>query len=121
MAQSGYDIYQNVLKKFKNPYENIYSNIYSPDKPLTPVQQEVKGYAEQIKAEEKPKIRPIQWLFDRLQTGQYVSANIVDQVIKNTQTNDPLLQEVARVAKASWQGITGERKGSYKDILLVAS
>jgi hypothetical protein len=111
----GYNIYQDVLKKFKNPYQNVYQNIYS--KGLTPVQREVQTYAEQIKSEEKPKIRPLQWIFDRLQTGNYVSANMVDQALRNSKKDDPLLQETLEVLKAGWEGITGERKGTYKDIL----
>lgn len=113
---SGYDIYQQTLSKLKSPYGPNYESLYGP-RSLTPVQQEIQTYAEQIKAEEKPKIRPLQWIFDRLQTGQYVSANMVDQAMTNTKKDDPLLQEIGEVLKAGWQGITGERKGSYKDIL----
>lgn len=94
----------------------MYSNPYA-QKPLTPVQQKVRGYAEQIKAEEKPKTSPLQWVFDRLQTGQYVTANMVDQAFKNSKKDDPLLQEIGEVLRAGGRGITGEQKGNYKDIL----
>ena len=113
---SGYDIYRQTLDTISRPERLTRPTRYGV-KPLTPVQQEVKGYAEGIKAEEKPKIRPLQFIFDRLQTGQYVTANMVDQAIRNTEKDDPLMQEIGSVLKAGWQGITGERKGSYKDIL----
>lgn len=114
---TGYDIYKQTMAKFKNPYQNTYSNPYDQNV-LTPAQQQIQGYANQIKAEEKTKTKPLQWIFDRLQTGQYVTANMVDQALKNTKKDDPLMQEIGSVLKAGWQGITGERKGNYKDILV---
>ena len=57
-------------------------------------------------------------VFDLLQRGQYVSANMVDQALKNSKQDDPLMQEIGSVLKSGWQGLTGEVKGTYKDVLM---
>ena len=113
---AGFNVMLNTLKTLNRPERPT-----RPTRPgayeLSPAQQEIKTYAEQVKEEDKPKIRPLQWIFDRLQTGQYVTANMVDQAIKNANKDDPLLQEVKEVLQAGWEGVTGQRKGSYEDIL----
>lgn len=60
-------------------------------------------------------LQPLEWIFDRLQTGQYISANLAREVAEHfTGQDDTSLQEIGQ---AIWQGITGERKGSYEDVL----
>lgn len=73
--------------------------------------------AKELQVQEKKNrtIQPLRWLFDRLQTGQYVSANIADEIISATRDGrDPVLS--GDLAKAVWEGVTGKRKGSYSDI-----
>ncbi len=116
---SGYDIYRNTLKSLNDTRPTRPQRPTRPgyNDPLTPAQREIQLYAEQVKAEDKPKTKPLQWVFDRLQTGQYVTANMVDQAIRNSDKDDPLLYEIKEVLKAGWEGVTGQRRGSYEDIL----
>lgn len=87
---------------------------------LTDAQRALIPYIEQVKAEKEQEgrqIQPLKMLLDVLQRGQYVSANVVDEIITSARDDEPLGQDVWDVLEAAWQGVTGERKGSYKDIL----
>lgn len=50
----------------------------------------------------------LRWLGDRLQTGQYVSANVLDDVLSN---------KYGDLWNAVKQGATGQRRGDYIDIV----
>lgn len=94
---------------------------YGPGGGLTDAQRELIPYIEQVKAEKEKQgreIQPLQMLLDLLQRGQYLSANIVSETITSVRDDEPLGKDVQDVLQAAWQGITGERKGSYKDILV---
>ena len=68
--------------------------------------------ARQIAAEvdkEKRSFRPVEAIFDFLSRGQYATANFVEDLV-----NDKTFMEALGGA---WQGITGERKGDWEDVL----
>ncbi len=88
---------------------------------LTPTQLETQRYvplAKEKELKERRGIQPLAMLFDLLQRGQYTSANIVDEVIESIQSGEPLGQLLKEAALAGWQGLTGKRKGEFKDVLV---
>ena len=110
---------------YKNPYTSGWQNPYKakqedPFSQGTPYEQGLKSYVDQVakeKAQNSQQIQPVQMLFDILQRGQYVSANMADEIIKAAKNNTPLPQAINNTLTAIWQGITGQRKGSYEDVL----
>lgn len=87
---------------------------------LTPAQQELVPYISQVKQEEvakEKKIRPVAMIFDLLQRGQYVSANLVDEFVTALSDDDPWTQDLKDLAVGFIDGLTGKRKGSFKDVL----
>ena len=100
------------------------SGLIRPERPSRPERRGLTDYEQNLRPyyqaeqgerrEEANKLKPVQWIFDRLQTGQYVSANITNEIM-DILDNDP--ETVGNFGQAVWEGITGERKGSYTDIL----
>ena len=76
---------------------------------LTPAQAQLRPY---VQAEEKKQrkkwswLKPLEFVFDLLQRGQYTTANMVQSLIDKGDFGD--------TTKAAWEGITGKRKGTYK-------
>jgi hypothetical protein len=67
-------------------------------------------------------MQPLAKLFDILQVGQYVSANVVDEVLDSLHDGESLSQNIRDVLSAAWEGLEagfagGERKGSFVDVL----
>jgi hypothetical protein len=56
-------------------------------------------------------------ILDLLQRGQYLTANIADEIEESFRTGRPLGESTAEVLKAAFQGITGERKGDWETLL----
>lgn len=69
----------------------------------------------QQETSERKWMRPLQWIMDRLQTGQYISANIATAIIQSAQGVTPEARQT--LLEAIRTGITGEVKGSYVDVL----
>lgn len=65
--------------------------------------------------DERRWMKPLQWVFDRLQTGQYISANVAN-ILAQTAKGVPE-EERQTFMEAVVSGATGERKGSYEDVL----
>ena len=88
---------------------------------MTPAERETAMYRGQAEKDVKKKrslLQPLNMVFDLLQRGQYVSANVVDEILTSLDDNDPARKDLLDVLKAAGEGITGKRKGSYKDILV---
>ena len=62
-------------------------------------------------------MRPLQKFFDLLQRGQYLSANLTQEITDSIRTGEPLSQAAADAARGAWEGLTGKRKGTYTDVL----
>lgn len=65
----------------------------------------------------KRKIQPLRLLFDILSRPQYVTANIAEEITRSIQTGEPIGQAAADAIKGAWQGVTGQRKGDWENIL----
>lgn len=90
---------------------------------LTPTQAQTRQVYQELLAEqdeEGKKIQPLRKLFEVLSTGQYVSANVVEEIIKDAQEKGGV--QLGDYAKAIWDGFRGglagykEGQGSYGDI-----
>ena len=84
---------------------------------MTPYEQDLDPIFDKLMGEERDKRswqRPVQWIFDRLQTGQYVSANLANEIIDAFDRDASTKPEFF---KAVYEGVTGETKGSYENIL----
>ena len=101
------------------------SNPYLPVDPRFSVRPQASEYQQQLNTtfdqqmagemQERRKIQPLRMIFDLLQRGQYVSANIAEEIIKAARGLDPLrLQDLGAAVQ---EGLTGETKGSYVNIL----
>lgn len=77
------------------------------ERALYPLAQE----AAQERREKRSRVRPLQAIFDILQRGQYVSANLAQEVIDATRGEQP------EVLAAIFEGISGKRKGTFQDVL----
>ena len=89
----------------------------APRQQMTGYEQNLNPYYDTLMDEEQQKRnwqRPVQWIFERLQTGQFVSANIAEELI-DAFDRDPNTQ--ADFLGAIWDGLTGKRQGSYEKIL----
>lgn len=87
---------------------------------LTQSQRELRPYIQEEYAEEEEKrdrLQPLMKIFDLLQRGQYVSANVVDETINSIKDDDPFKKDLIDTAVAAWEGLTGKRKGSYEQVL----
>lgn len=85
---------------------------------LTDYQMQLQPIMQQRAEEEereRSSVRPLQWIFDRLQTGRYVSANVANSLIEALQ-NKPE-EERQTFIEAITTGITGEVRGSYEDVI----
>lgn len=88
-----------------------------PRMTMTPYEQQLDPYYDMLMSQEKDKrnwLRPVQKVLDVLQRGQYVSANLAEQIV-NAFDNDPNTR--VDILGAIYDGITGKRKGSYETLL----
>jgi hypothetical protein len=71
-------------------------------------------------AKEKQKqgqFQPLQFVLDLLQRGQYLTANIADEIETSAKNGTPLGQSTVNVLRAAFQGLTGARKGDWESLL----
>lgn len=88
--------------------------------PMTQTQLEMQPYIEVEREKEERKrkrIQPLRWLFDVLQRGQYMGVNVVDEIIESIENREPLGQAAQEALVGAWQGLTGERKGYFEEVL----
>ena len=65
--------------------------------------------AQEEYTEDKEALRPVEVVLDLLSRGQYASANFVQEMLTGEGLNKAL--------QGAWQGVTGERKGDFEDVL----
>lgn len=84
---------------------------------MTDYERQLDPYYDKLLEEEKGRrrwMRPLQMVFDVLQRGQYVSANIAEELADLLDKN-PNTQ--AQFGQAILEGLTGKRKGSYETFI----
>lgn len=101
-------------------YSEYQDQLRSPIEPqeLTQYQRQLQPIYQremQREEEERSRLKPLQWIFDRLQTGQYVSANVANSIIEAIQGKPE--DERQTLVEAVTTGLTGKVKGSYEDII----
>lgn len=77
-------------------------------------------YVEEEKAKRAEKfslLQPVKWIFDILQRGQYLTANVGEEIIKSIRTGEPLGQSAMDALGGALEGITGKRKGDWQKVL----
>lgn len=87
---------------------------------LTQADRELLPYipgAKQEVSEERESLQPLQVIFDILQTGNYASAGLVDEVWKSIQEKKPFPEWVKSGIQGAWDGLTWEKKRTYSDVL----
>lgn len=72
--------------------------------------------AEEDEDEERSRIKPLQFIFNLLQTGGFVTANIANEIRKSWQTGESLSEAAVDAIGAAWEGakagLTGGREGT---------
>jgi hypothetical protein len=63
------------------------------------------------------QFQPLQMVLDLLQRGQYLTANIADEIEKSARDGTPLGNATLNTLKAAFQGLTGQRKGDWETLL----
>lgn len=115
---SPFDALKALRKATRAPFTAAaMGNLYDRDTALTQAQQEMMPYLEKIKARKERRrgfLQPIETLFDLLNRGQYVTANIAQQITDNM---DQGQEWWSGVPDAVRKGLTGERKGDWEKVL----
>ncbi len=62
-------------------------------------------------------LQPVRLIFDILQRGQYLTANVGEEIIKSVRTGEPLGQAAMDALDGALAGITGKRKGDWTNVL----
>lgn len=86
-------------------------------KPLTQSQQELVPYLQQEVQQEARKrglLQPVEMIFDVLQRGQYLTANIVEKLVRNVRGGQPLLDGMPEAVKGA---LSGKVKGDWEVVL----
>ena len=87
---------------------------FSSFSPISEAEMQLRPYLEEERAKQKKKrslLRPVEALFDLLSRGQYLTANVAQDVGRR------IRGEEANILKGAWEGITGERKGDWRTTL----
>lgn len=71
----------------------------------------------QAEQQKQNSFQPLQFVLDLLQRGQYLTANVADEIVNSAQTGKPLGQATVDTLKAAFQGLTGARKGDWETLL----
>lgn len=80
----------------------------------------IRPFAREAEREEeakRKKFQPLQMVLDLLQRGQYLTANMADEIEESFRTGRPLGESTIEVLKAAWQGLAGTRKGDWETLL----
>lgn len=84
---------------------------------MTEYEQQLYPYVQQVKQEHERKFnlwQPIEFVFDLLSRGQYMTANTAKQFITNLKSGQPIFYGVPREI---WQGLSGQEKGDWGTVL----
>lgn len=88
-----------------------------PSLEMTNFERELDPYYDTLMDQERNRrswLTPVQKVFDVLQRGQYVSANVADEIINALDKNPDTRPQILR---AVIDGVTGRRKGSYEHVI----
>lgn len=110
------------LRKYSQQYVNNLSMSGgqipgAPPKSRTEYQQELIPYLRQEVQEEADKrglLQPIEMIFDVLQRGQYLTANIAERLVRNIRGGEPLLEGMPDAVKSA---MSGRVKGDWETVL----
>jgi hypothetical protein len=106
----------NAVKQYKPSYQ-LGTSRRSTGSGMTPYEQELLPYVQQAQTGQQRKrnwLQPIEFAFDLLSRGQYMTANTAKQITRNIREGRPVLEGVPREA---WEGITGKEKGDWSTVL----
>jgi len=87
---------------------------------MTQAQRDLMPWLQKVEEDEgkeSKKLKPVQFIFDLLSRGQYVSANIFDAALDNLSENEPMDKKIIDILGAAKRGITGEQKGQFSDVI----
>jgi hypothetical protein len=76
------------------------------------VQEEAQQRGEQLSL-----MQPVRLIFDILSRGQYLTANVGQEIIKSIRSGEPLGQAARDALDGAMAGITGKRKGDWQSVL----
>jgi hypothetical protein len=99
---------RSTLTRLSSPYTR-----QTETNPILPYARQV---LEKDRGEQK-KFQPLKMVLDLLQRGQYLTANIADEVEESFRTGRPLGESTVEVIRAAFQGLTGQRKGDWETLL----
>ena len=103
-----------------SPLRSTLSRFSSPLAQKGGIDLSLAPYVPQVVAEEQQKQRgfqPLQMVLDVLQRGQYLTANMADEIQQSFQNGTPLGTATVNVLRAALQGISGKRKGDWETLL----
>jgi hypothetical protein len=105
-----------LINKFINPfyqrYQNPYLTRFQQGQGMSPSERELFEFAQQEKTKKEKEfnwLQPLEMIFDLLQRGQYVTANVgedIGRILGREQNVD--------ILKGIFEGLTGKRKGTWK-------
>lgn len=101
----------------RNALSRYDSRLSDPSTQPTAAQQELIPYIEEEAKKEANKrglLRPVEFIFDILQRGQYLTANIAQAITDNVRGGKPIAQGLPRAVVGA---ISGRVKGDWKDVL----
>lgn len=96
---------------FNDPFGSNKKRRIPGSRQVNPETYRLAQAAKEREERRRELLKPVEWIFDRLSTGQYLSANIVDQIINASQGQDT---DIMGAIKGSF---TGEARKSFSDVL----
>lgn len=118
------------MSDYRNPYlvqgaqrESLYGNPYQPQtgsQGPSLAERQLRPYIEEEKAKKKAQWSAIGLLpivFDVLQTGNYLSAGVANEVVKSIKERRPFSEGVKAAIKGAWNGLTWKDKKTYSDVI----
>ena len=100
-------------------YRTGLSALAKPRSTVTQYQRELFPHLHQVREESSEsagRLKPLQQLFDLLQRGQYVTANMMQEIITSAREGTPLSDAAANVVRGAVQGISGQTKGDWTEV-----
>jgi hypothetical protein len=104
-----------------SPLRSTVTRLSSLNQPRSSgVDSSLLPYIPKVIEEEKQKqsqFQPLQFVLDLLSRGQYLTANVADEIEQSARTGKPLGEATINTLKAAFQGLTGQRKGDWETLL----
>jgi hypothetical protein len=126
MARIQRDLGRDLMRSSSR---NLSRGINLPQRnPRQQADPEVQMYVNELveqKEEEESRVKPLQWVFDRLSTGQYLTANIANRIIDSIQGDDDytegtLLDDVTgAIAPGRAENFRDmDKRGDFTDVII---